>query len=289
MTLATDRLLDLSYWQRLNPHLHVSPHPAFRPALDISKQRLDQISDTLHHDGYLHQDPIFQTEDIAALRLGIENLVQAGWPAAFIYVYDEVWDFFYQLNEFLSYFLGDGYGLLPHFWAWHIDKDDNGATSGWPPHVDYSGECAFFDDYLISLSLWIPLSNATAENGCMNILPLSRQKEYTHPITEPDDILLQDVRCLPAQAGSLLGWRQDLWHWSGRSSRYAKEPRISLSLEFQNRAFDPLCPPLYDLTAPPAPTERIRLICGQFAKYDHMERVSEELERAGREIGITQT
>ncbi|WP_417841135.1 phytanoyl-CoA dioxygenase family protein [Terasakiella sp.] len=289
MTIDTRRLLDLSYWKALNPHLTITQSPSFHPPLEIERARLDQISDTLHHDGYLHQSPLLQDKDIAALRLGIENLVHAGWPAAFIYVYDQVWDFFYQLNGFLSHFLGDRYGLLPHFWAWHIDKDDKGTTSGWPPHVDYSGECAFFDDYLISLSLWIPLTDATPENGCMNILPLSRQKEYETPIKEPTDILLQDVRCLPAKAGSVLGWRQDLWHWSGRSSKYATEPRISLSLEFQNRAFDPLCPPLYDLTSPPEPEQRIRLICGQFAKYDHMERVAGELEQAGKEIGITQT
>ena len=288
MTITKDQLLDLAYWQGLNPHLHVTETPDFSTPLDLS-DRLDQISETLHHDGYLHQSPVFDAKTIEALRLGIENLTNDGWPAAFIYVYDETWDLFQQLDGFLSHFLGDDFGLLPHFWAWHIAPDQKGATSGWPPHVDYPGECAFFDDFLVSLSLWIPLTDATPENGCMNILPLSRQKEYDPPITDPSEILLQDVRCLPAKAGSVLGWRQDLWHWSGRSSKYAAEPRISLSLEFQNRAFDPLCPPLFDLTAPPKPSERLRLICGQFGKYDHMERVSPTLEALGKEIGITET
>ncbi|NVJ93162.1 MAG: phytanoyl-CoA dioxygenase family protein [Methylocystaceae bacterium] len=287
MTLNANTLLDLSYWSGLNPHLNISEKLVFSKPLPMTQDCLEEISDTLHHDGYLHQPPLFIPQDIQALRRGIETLVAHDLPAAFIYVYDETWDLFQQLDGFLSHFLGNNFGLLPHFWAWHINKDQRGTTSGWPPHVDYPGECAFFDDYLVSLSLWIPLSDATAENGCMNILPLSRQKEYDQPIKEPTDILLQDVRCLPAQAGSLLGWRQDLWHWSGRSSKYAKEPRISLSLEFQNRAFEPLCPPLFDLTNPPAPQERLRLICGQFAKYDHMERVSPELEAIGKEIGIT--
>jgi hypothetical protein len=288
MLPPVEHILDLDYWKKLNPHLKVTDHPIFSVPLIIPSNQLDDISDRLHHDGYIHQAPLFTAQDIAPLKIAIETLVAQGWPAAFIYVYDEVWDLFHKLDGFLSHFLGDQFGLLPHFWAWHIDKDDDGATSGWPAHVDYSGECAFFDDYLISLSLWIPLTDATPENGCMSILPLSRQKKYETPVVEPSDILLQDVRCLPAQAGSLLGWRQDLWHWSGRSSKYAKEPRISLSLEFQNRAFEPLCPPLFDLVNPPNPEQRLRLICGQFAKYYHMERVSPELEAIGKEIGLTQ-
>lgn len=288
MLAPVNKLLDLAYWKKINSHLNVSDSPNFSTPISMSRDRLDEISDTIHHDGYLHQTPLFESVDIKALRLGIENLVALGWPPAFIYVYDETWDLFHQLDGFLSHFLGEEFGLLPHFWAWHIDQEDEGETKGWPPHLDYSGECAFFDDYLISLSLWIPLTDATPENGCMSILPLSRQKQYEKPVTEVSDILLQDVRSLPAKAGSLLGWRQDLWHWSGRSSKYAKEPRISLSLEFQNRAFEPLSSPLFDLTNPPRPEQRVQLVCGQFQKYVHMERVSDELAAAAKEIGQPQ-
>jgi len=287
MSVLVDRILDVSYWKKINPHLNVRDRPVFSQVLDIDTERLNDISDRIHHDGYIHQDPLFDQAVIEPLRKGVEKLVELGWPPAFIYVYDEAWDLFQKLEGMLSHFLGDDFGLLPHFWAWHIDKDGQGGTSGWPPHLDYSGECAFFDDYLISLSLWIPLSDATPENGCMSILPLSRQKTYEKPVTEVSDILLQDVRSLPAKAGSVLGWRQDLWHWSGRSSKYAKEPRISLSLEFQNRAFEPLCPPLFDLKNPPKPDMRLRLICGQFEKYVHMEQVPSDLKQAAKEIGRT--
>lgn len=284
MTPNLDALLDLDYWCSLNPELTISESPKFTATLDFPQSQLDRISERIHHDGYIHEGPILAPNEYQTIRDGIKKLVEQGWPVAFIYIYDEVWDLFHKLDPFLKHFLGDHYGLLPHFWAWHVTTDDQGDTSGWPAHVDYPGECAFFDDFLVSLSLWIPLTDATPENGCMNIVPLSRHKTYDPPIKEPTDILLQDVRCLPAQAGSLLGWRQDLWHWSGRSSKYAKEPRISLSLEFQNTAFDPLCPPLFQLDCPPSPNERIQLICGQFAKYDHMESVNKDLEARAKEI-----
>lgn len=284
MQISKDQILQAEYWRALNPHLTLSHKPVFSPPLAFSKDDLERISDRLHHDGYVHQGPVFAPPKTQALRLGIENLVRKGWPAAFIYLYDEVWDLFASLDGFLSYFLGDDFALLPHFWAWHIEEDNQGETAGWPAHVDYPGDCAFFDEILMSLSLWIPLADATPENGCMNVLPLSRQKTYDPPLRDPSQIKLQDVRCLPAKEGSLLGWRQDVWHWSGRSSRYAKNSRISLSLEFQNRAFEPLCTPLYDLRQPPKPEERIRLIMAQFRKYDHMERVSPDLEKLAFEI-----
>lgn len=287
MSSLRDQILDLDYWRALNPHLTVSQAPKFSEDLVFADKCLQVTSDRLHHDGYIHQDQVFSSEETSVLRIGVEALVKQGWPAAFIYVYDEAWDLFHKLDGFLSHFLGEDFGLLPHFWAWHVDVDGKGQESGWPPHVDYPGECAFFDDFLVSLSLWIPLSDATPENGCMSILPLSRQKQYESPVKEPEDILLQDVRALPAKAGSLLGWRQDLWHWSGRSSKYAQAPRISLSLEFQNRAFESLSASLFDLDTPPDPILRLRLVCGQFAKYDHMEGVSESLMRVGKEIGLT--
>lgn len=287
MTPDLSKIQDLSYWQTLAPDLTITEgRIASVEAVSFDDERMAQMSDRLHHDGYIYEPPTVPQDLIVRLRHGIEALVQAGWPPAFIYVYDQPWQVFLTLRQMLGHFLGDDFALLPHFWAWHIAPDGEGNTAGWPAHVDYPGACAFFDDYMVSLSLWVPLTDATPENGCMNILPLSRQKTYDPPVTEPRDIRVEDVRCLPAQAGSVLGWRQDLWHWSGRSSRYARDPRLSLSLEFQNRAFEPLCPPLFDLSCPPTPQDRVRYICGQFSKYDHMEAVDPKLFELGKEIGL---
>jgi len=280
---------DWAYWQALAPDLTLTDGPLSPvPPIPFAGDRLSQMSDRLHHDGYIAEPPVFDEAVLAPLRTGLARLVAEGWPPAFIYIYDQPWQVFLRLKHMLGHFLGDDFGLLPHFWAWHIEPDATGTRAGWPAHVDYPGDCAFFDDYLVSLSLWVPLTDATPENGCMNILPLSRQKTYDPPITDPCQIRVEDVRCLPAKAGSVLGWRQDLWHWSTRSSRYAEGPRMSLSLEFQNRAFDPLCPPLFDLRKPPSLADRVRYICGQFAKYDHMEQVNPDLFHLAQEIGMTQ-
>ena len=73
MSLPTEKLLDLDYWKSLNPHLSVSDSPIFSQPIDLPQSQLEEVSDTIHHDGYLHQGPIFKPDDITALRTGIET------------------------------------------------------------------------------------------------------------------------------------------------------------------------------------------------------------------------
>ncbi|MGO1120062.1 phytanoyl-CoA dioxygenase family protein [Rhodovibrionaceae bacterium A322] len=265
-----------AFWRDLNPQLSLRDSPVSIPARSFSAELLGQVSDQLAEEGYLFLPPLLSTTEIAPLRKGIETLVANDLPAAFAYLYDDYWQVFASFRPLLSRFLGEDFRLLPNFWAWHVSPGEN--NSGWPPHRDYQGESKV-DDYLISLSLWLPLTEATPENGCMYVLPLSREAHYDKPVEETADIDLQDIRALPAQPGSLLGWRQDLFHWGARSSNRAKAPRLSLSLEFQNAAFDPLATPLLDAGQPPKFEERLSLILGQFEKYRHMEQLTDRQQQ----------
>lgn len=231
-------------------------------------------SDRFWQDGYFLIDDLLPADSLAQLRAGIETLVANDLPPAMIYLYDEAWQVFMRLRPLLSHFLGDRVKLLPHFWAWHVNPAQDGR--GWPPHRDYQGESVIGDDMLISLSLWVPLGVASPDNGCMYLLPRSFEKSYPSPVAKPEDVALQDIRALPARPGTVMGWRQDVYHWGGRSSSFATEPRISLSLEFQNAAFDPLADCLLDLNQPPAFPERLDLIVQQFAKYRHMQSMDDD-------------
>lgn len=48
---------------------------------------------------------------------------------AFAFVYDELWQAFRSLSEFLSHVLGPGYRALPDFWVWHVNPSDDAV--GW--------------------------------------------------------------------------------------------------------------------------------------------------------------
>lgn len=261
---AFAHLSDLDYWRQLAPHLTVTAEPpagalAGTAGIEIGNDMLGAVSDSLAEDGYFILPPLMPADEVAALRSGIECLAAAGWPAAFIHVFDETWRFYARLAPLLSHFLGDAYRQIPNLWAWLIPTRDDAA--GWPLHRDYQGDSAFDNGLLVSMSIWIPLTPATADNGCMRVLPLGRERHYERAPGSPTEIRADDIVTLEAAPGAVMGWRQDVLHWGGASSSNARNPRISLSGEFQNPAFTPLAEPLIDPVSPPRFEQRVGAAC----------------------------
>ncbi len=242
----------------------------------FSDQDLAEISAMFWEEGYLYLPrPLLSEAEIQPLKESIDALVAQKLPPVFIYLAPQPWQIFQRFQKLLQHFLGEDYGILPHLWAWHLDPQTEEA--GWPPHRDCQGQTVFESEengapgFLMSLSLWIPLTDVGPDNGCMYVLPRSRERLYPQPVEAPHHVHLQDIRALPAPAGSVMGWRQDLYHWGARASHRAQTPRISLSFEFQNRAFHPLAEPLLSPWRPPCYAERLALIQQQFHKYTHMD------------------
>lgn len=227
--------LDVERWRRLVPfasieekvvsgdHARIAPPDAVR-----EKSRLDE-------DGYFSLKQVLDRERIARMH-DIARAVRAdGWPVAFAFVYDEFWSVARtpSISAFLEASLGPGFMQNTVVWA-HWVPDAKGVA-GWRPHDDCRGGGDTF------LSLWIPLSEATVENGCMFLVPDRRSREVADAIKAQDNLpdtlfrkTLQDVVALPASPGSLIGWRGDVLHWGGANSG-SSTPRVSLALEFRSR------------------------------------------------------
>jgi len=109
------------------------------------------------------------------------------------------------------------------------------------PHRDSIGA----DHHLLErarpgiLNLWVALTDATPLTSCIYVLPASSDDEYLTRVEPPSDVRLQDVRALPAAAGSVLGWTPHLLHWGSRSSQLATAPRVSAALYLQRRDVEP--------------------------------------------------
>lgn len=271
--MQISKLSDPGYWRGLAPQLTISDAPRRSADVDFSEDALNNISARFHEEGYLYLEPVFDEHRLTPIRDGILALGGAGVPPVFIYLYDQPYALFMSLRRLIGYFLGQRFALLPNLWAWNIPPTE--GASGWSPHQDCEATTRFPDgtggDMLMSLSLWIPLTDATLDNGCMSVLPRTNERFYDFPLDDPDGINPAHAVALPAKAGSVLGWPQDLYHWSNKVTKNASGPRLSLSLEFQNPAFDPLVPPLLDVARPPSFETRLGLVRQQFSKYRHME------------------
>ncbi len=248
-------------WLEICPHLTIGK--SFKPAeLTYDDCQLAQIAGDLHERGYLHLPEQFTQEELQPLIEGMNALKAEGILPVYIYVYDQSWLIFEKLRGLLSYVLGEDYALLPNFWAWHLNAV---GESGWPAHRDCDAQTVFDiggDKLLMSLSLWVPLTDADEANGCMHVV------EYKHENKGGGDAIATP---LPAAAGSVLGWPQDVLHYGGAYTKDAKNPRLSLSFEFQNTGFDPLAEPLLSTKSPPDFEYRLKLLEDQLSKYRHID------------------
>ncbi|MEY2879325.1 MAG: hypothetical protein RLZZ15_1705 [Verrucomicrobiota bacterium] len=255
------------FWLELCPALSIGrelPAPIARP-LD-----LDELHARLGKEGYVQEPDVLPREFTDRLRDAIERLHARGIPAGYAFVYDEFWLVFRGFAPFLARALDPGYRVLPAFWAWRIAPSD--AAAGWSAHRDRP-QSLDADGTPQSLSIWLPLGDATPLNGCMYVLPAHRDIHFKlRQWAKPPPISfnaesVQDLRALPATPGSLLAWNQALLHWGARASDRGGAPRISISVEFQRSDRPAFEPGLIDPTRPPDFEARLGLIGRLFLAY----------------------
>jgi hypothetical protein len=227
----------------------------------------------LKRHGYFRMLPLVAPDITARMCSAVEMLRKAGWPAIFTYVYDEFWAAWRapSVVRLLSRCLGGGYLQTSGVWTYRVDPMQRG--SGWPPHVDS-------EDDAERLTVWIPLTEATTDNGCMYVIPQDRvppnlpanYRDWTSISAQELSRLLHSVTPLPAVAGSVLGWNNRLIHWGGGSTELAAGPRISVAAEFLREGTRPHGSqlPVLDVSLPDFPT-RLRVIGQAILSYEKFE------------------
>ena len=194
------------------------------------------IREQLVNEGYFQTTPTFSPQLMRSISDAIGKLVSEGLPPVFAFVYDEMWLRFAALSNLLESVLGPGFYAMPaDIWAWHVEPDDR--DGGWSPHRDLAEtETLRADGSPLSLTVWIAFTNATTLNGCIYVLPTNRDANLATGFLQNElgYSELANVRALPVDAGSVLGWNSRLLHWGARSSAYADRPRISASIYFNS-------------------------------------------------------
>jgi hypothetical protein len=271
--------LSREHWAGLAPALSIERGAEAaaletRPLEEAERARALQ---RLATEGWFRVDPVFDLRVVDAMRAAVLALVARGWPPVFAYVYDELWQVLRtpSLVKLLSSALGPGYRLSPRVWAFCVPAEKGAA--GWPPHVDGGAGTHTTD----RMTLWLPLGDATLENGCMVVVPKDRLPEGT-PDAFANDMsrlppatwraMLQGSRALPARKGSILGWDFQVIHWSGIVDD-AEAPRVSLAVEAfgEDIVPTPSEEPMLDPGELPGLRERLRAIARGLLSYERFE------------------
>lgn len=200
-------------------------------------------------------------------RAGIELVRAHDAPPLAVFAFDAPWELAALLGDHAAAAVDGEARLLPAFWAWRLDHRDDGR--GWAPHRDHPERELDGRGAPTSLTLWVPLTDATPDNGCIHVVPAPWDPQYLNPNATPEVLFLQSIRAVPAGAGAVLGWTSKLLHWGALADATAA-PRISLSFEYQAGHCLPFDGITYPLGWIPDAAERRALIARQWTRYQHM-------------------
>jgi ectoine hydroxylase-related dioxygenase (phytanoyl-CoA dioxygenase family) len=258
------------FWQGHFPNLTINTRLAGwnRESTPLTGEARNLYFARMLEEGY------FQDQHEACARLApllsdaVAKCRELDIPPAFVFLFDEAWEAFFSLDPMIRYFLGDTYKILPDFWTWHVDPAK--AEAGWRPHRDKGRAALAPNKTPTSLTIWIPLTEATPQNGCMYMLPANFDPVYATENEKQWQVDMASIRALPAKPGDFLCWNQAVLHWGSRTSRFAKSPRMSMALEFQRGDIRPWNTPLIEPFANLDFDTRLKLVGKQILQYKHM-------------------
>ena len=274
IAIRMKRALSRDYWKQLCPDLSLTELISATQEKAITDEHLRELEQQFSEEGYFRCEGLLNSEWMLRLANCIELLRKKDWPGVFAFVYDDFWllTMGSAISRLLTTILGSGYRRTSHIWAYFVPAID--GARGWPPHVDG-------DQGQKRVTIWIPITDATLDNGCMFLIPqnlISKEHVARFRSSNPGDFedttcLLQSSRALPSAAGSVLCWDYGIIHW-GSISRKASNPRISVGFSFigPNTKETKAEPPLFDgITGLPSFEDRLRLVGKAILTYQFRE------------------
>src|SRR5262245_30521200 len=240
---------DIEFWRSICPQLSISDSPlgSYMEPYAVSPCDVQMVGQQIIEEGYFQVGLVVPRQETKLIADAARTVVEHGFPAPFVLVYDQVWQVLSRLESLISPILGACYDMTLDVWVYYIrgvneDRAESKEDSGWSPHRDGKPVISTLrgDGRPQLLNVWIPFTDTTVKHSCMHVLPTHLDPNYPDNLQEwsVPRKSLQDIRALPAEAGSVLGWNEYALHWGSKSSRWADGPRISLTARFQRSDLD---------------------------------------------------
>jgi hypothetical protein len=265
-----ERVHQQSLWRELNPELTITANPfgGVSDGYSLDPADLQQALTQVREEGYLHSSPAIPTGLCQSMARAVSNIIAAGYHPIFLSLYDEYWQIMKRTTAALEPVLGPGCYPLADYWVWSISLETSG--SGWTPHRDlqFRDRPTLRENGLpLLVTAWLPFTDTGPLNGCMYVMPTNRDANLPDHPESFGFSNLQDVRALPAQAGSILAWNQQILHWGSAASKWAKNPRISTGVYFQSADVEPFGPRPIDFRAELPFQQRLAYLAANLLAY----------------------
>lgn len=280
--IIKEQLLSKEFWRNHNPDLHICDEQFLQnqKPIRIKKDKKGFVKKQIDIEGYVDLGKLRWDLPIEKMANCAKNLNKNEILPVFSLVYDEFWELLNKLDFYFQAVFCSDYEILPCFWVWVVDPSK--GESGWKPHRDKGLNSLFPDNRPKSLTVWIPLTEATPLNGCIYILPMHLDGELQGEKKKITN--LSHIRALPAKAGNALLWNQFVFHWGAQTSPRAKRSRVSVAFEVQRSDVPRFKPKLLKPLKNHSLDTRVKLICKQILQYTHMYDLAEQFKDVAQEI-----
>jgi len=251
-------LYDVDYWRSLSRGLTIArPGGVPEGSLDLPDAHMQGVSEGLRSEGYFRARPGGWDVDFNAVLETVKNIVAHGWPAVFIYMFDEPWQILERAWDVYESAIGHESILEPTVYCWFLQPALGGANrksasqNFGMPHRDYRYSESCLDDGQPKLiTVWIPLTPTDVHNGTIYVLPKEHDEyfaqneswEHMRGALTGEDSVVQELRFpvqgatpIEAQPGDCLGWMGNLIHWGSRCSAHVTQPRANLGCTFRRK------------------------------------------------------
>jgi hypothetical protein len=212
------------------------------------------VGGKLHERGFAsvsddHLEYAKHNINITSIALTMDKLVSHGYPAVFIFLFDQAWYLCLHLFNLMQPVLNDEEAVLEaSMYAWSLQRQSKAAekvgSNFGVPHRDITyNNCHSADGSPDILSLWIPLTDVSTENGCMYVVPRECDPQFSIDNTAKDQDPFSHrfnyaaiTPLAPLNPGTVLIWHPNLIHWGGSCSfSSALAPRKSIAMAFRVR------------------------------------------------------
>ena len=207
------------------------------------------FTDSFSNHGYQLCEQAVQGIDLEALAKTAESLANGGWPAVFLFMFDDTWRLVEQLQKRHSSLLGANCQLEPRIAAMLLDPAKKPTLTyaandiSVPRRQHLYNECHQEDGTPSRLLIKVPLRDSVVDNGALYVIPReyddwydeSDAWEHQHMCqVRADGVLdlcfgVQSVRPLEAKAGDAIALAGSLMHWNAHTSVHEAQPQVQIS------------------------------------------------------------